>query len=1421
MRGYDASTMAENGEARPNRPNDVHGSLDAVRRAAEGWRKDLFDPSGKNRLRNYRDLKTGTLDLTPGGQAGVNAQALDRLLAGRKVRLSELFSTETSLDAAAPFEDAQRRTAAIHKTALTNLEEKGIDTCFAGIGLATWSVEQRTEPNAPVILVPIRTSRLAAAARDFELSVAGDAHLNPVLAYVLAGEHGLNVEEVEAELADEQQTSLDGYRRLINALTAVWSTVPEFDIALRAVLGNFSYFTMPLVQDLDKHTEFFASNDLVAAIAGSAAARSALVGNRCDPDPNRPNHEPPASEFLVLDADSSQHQAINQVLGGESLVIQGPPGTGKSQTIANLIGALAGQGKRVLFVAEKRAAIEAVTKRINGAGLGDLVMDLHGGISSRREFAAGLATSLANVSRIPAQDYSELHNRLAASRGELLAMSAALHEARAPWNLSVYEIQQRLLRLADHERPPHRMSSNAARHISSESWRALEDHIVEWVELDGHRFAKQHPRWHRSAVTSPTEAQAALDELRRTAHTLLPAVDREIRSCLEAVGVPLPDKAADRANVLELLGDIRSLLDRCGPEVYSLDLAALETVFARARGSSRLSRLLSRELRHGRKTVEAVLLDEKQKRLSAVEAAGIAELALRHCSLWAELGADGAPRAPADLDGALSAVDEALSALARLAGIRLIDPTSAATLSWAALSDNIGALAAEAHVAQRLPRLRELDDELRSAGVDAVLSSLDDECTPPQAAAVVERAWLDQVLEDIVFAEPRLANFDTSRATRTQAEFAEFDRTHIGVNPMRIRRNVAEAVVAAMNEHPTEADLIRKEAAKKQRHRSIRQMLADAPHVLTSLRPCWTMSPVLVAEMIPAQSGLFDVVIFDEASQIPPAEAISSLARARQAVIAGDSNQLPPTAFFGRDAFEDDSTGETDFSASDVESLLDLTAVFLRETMLTWHYRSRDDRLIAFSNRHIYGGSLTAFPGTATAPPLAHHVVGFRAIAAANGTNSNPDEARFVAERVLDHAQTSPGETLGVIAFGQKHANAIEAEVRRLQQDLSDPSLDTFLDESRTERFFVKNIERVQGDERDAIILSVGYHKDADGRLLYRFGPLNQEGGERRLNVAVTRARSYVELVSSFGHRDMAPGRSSARGVEMLRQYLEYAASGGQELGPSTHDVPLNPFELSVQRGLRRRGIPATPQFGVSGYRIDFACAHPDQPGLMVLALEADGASYHSSATARDRDRLRQQVLVDKGWRVHRIWSTSWFNNSEAELDEAEAAWREAVADSDAQRRPPQSSDAAPSEPGTTSVPKGRPVRTSAVRTATTPASRGPRPPVPRVGAAGRTGIADYTHAELVSLARWINADTLVRPEVDLVAELASELGFQRLGKRIVEALTAAAKAAGKTATDGPTPRPAAERQSRRRTVRRSPAADRPRPRPAAPRSQP
>ena len=524
--------------------------------------------------------------------------------------------------------------------------------------------------------------------------------------------------------------------------------------------------------------------------------------------------------------------------------------------------------------------------------------------------------------------------------------------------------------------------------------------------------------------------------------------------------------------------------------------------------------------------------------------------------------------------------------------------------------------------------------------------------------------------------------------------------------------------------------------------------------MITAIRPCWAMSPLLVAEMVPVEAELFDAVIFDEASQIPPAEAIGSLARAPQVVIAGDDRQLPPTSFFnarGDDESDDESDDIGDTALTDdIESILDVAkAGLIREEMLQWHYRSRDGRLIAFSNANIYGGGLTAFPGISLTAPISHHPVPFRPLS--QQTPSNPDEVERVVEMIIDHARHHPGESLGVIAFGIRHANNIDETLRVRLRGLNEQSLDEFFSEEAEERFFVKNIERVQGDERDVIILSVGYHKAANGTLPYRFGPINQPGGERRLNVAVTRARSRVHLVSSFSHHDMEPGHSQARGVELLRQYLEFAASGGSELGAAVSDLPLNPFELDVLHRLEDNGITVVPQYGIAGYRIDFACAHPEQPGRMVLAIEADGASYHSAHTARERDRLRQQVLEDKGWRFHRIWSTDWFRNREAEVTRAVAAWRQAATDSDDGNSARADSDF--HEPPTTPAPDFP--------------DRGPRPNVPP----NRGDISRYSTDELIALATWITSDTLLRTDEKLMAEMRRELGFQRRGSRIDPAL--------------------------------------------------
>ena len=290
----------------------------------------------------------------------------------------------------------------------------------------------------------------------------------------------------------------------------------------------------------------------------------------------------------------------------------------------------------------------------------------------------------------------------------------------------------------------------------------------------------------------------------------------------------------------------------------------------------------------------------------------------------------------------------------------------------------------------------------------------------------------------------------------------------------------------------------------------------------------------------------------------------------------------------------------------------------------------------------------------------------------------------------------------------------------------------------------------MQGDERDVIILSVGYHKAADGSLPYRFGPLNQQGGEeRRLNVAITRARSRLHLFSSFSHHDMEPGRSTARGVELLRQYLEFADSGGTHLEGEHGEIPLNAFELDVMHRLRDRGIPLIPQYGVAGYSIDFACQHPDHPGSMVLAIEADGASYHSGHTARERDRLRQENLEDKGWRFHRIWSTAWFRNRDAEVEKAFSAWRDACADVDVDRFSLPTPLENKSKPSELNIPE---------QLAASP------PGAPAPGIYPGLPITEYSNQELVALARWIYSDTLLRTDDDMHKEMRSHLGFKRGG---------------------------------------------------------
>jgi very-short-patch-repair endonuclease len=377
-------------------------------------------------------------------------------------------------------------------------------------------------------------------------------------------------------------------------------------------------------------------------------------------------------------------------------------------------------------------------------------------------------------------------------------------------------------------------------------------------------------------------------------------------------------------------------------------------------------------------------------------------------------------------------------------------------------------------------------------------------------------------------------------------------------------------------------------------------------------------------------------------------------------------------------------------------------------------------------------------------------------------TNSPAPEVNAAVDLILEHARERPDESLGVIAMGIRHANRIEECLRqRLSEDAQlAEELAEFFDEDREERFFVKNLERVQGDERDAIILSIGYGKNARGDLPYRFVPLLMEGGERRLNVAVTRAKNRITLLCSFSHRDMDPDRSNAEGVKLLRQYLQYVESGGTNLGDRVLERPaLNPFEVDVRDTLSRRGLKMTAQYGSSGYWIDFAVQHPTQPGRYVLALECDGATYHSSESARDRDRLRQEQLERLGWKFCRIWSSEWFHNKDAAVEKVLDAYEKAVRDADREPEPKQEPDPAP---GSSTTVAEQPAR-----------RKGSRPPIRR-----GLPINAYSPARLVQVIRWIESDDQLRTEDELLVDAMNELGFKRHGKNIVAALRAAIRQA-------------------------------------------
>jgi DNA polymerase III epsilon subunit family exonuclease len=1326
---------------RPDAVNEER--IAAVEAAVRSWSGQLVDLTARNNLLFFRDLKAGTLDF-----GDEPSPALFDVLAGRSVSISRLFP-DPELRAS-----AIKRARVIHNRSREHFEERGLETLFLACGMATWNNQRGAAvPSAPVLLCPARIVPRGAAQDEFELTITADAEVNQTLLQALESE--FNCRCVPDELLES--AGIEGAIDTAEELTVAYewlrdqaTSVPGFDVRSRFVLGTFAYAKLPMVKDLEGSVEAMVRHELIAALAGDEDAQAVVRERRATVDASQPDRTPPADEFLVLDADHSQNYAINALLAGQDLVIKGPPGTGKSQTIANLVSTLVARGKRVLFVAEKRAAIDAVLRRLDDVGLGDLVLDLHGGVGSRREVAQRLNDALMRNAQIARPRLDADHRLLQARRDELNAHVEALHADRPPWRMSLFEAQTSLLALDSTTTTEVRFRGLQLERLNAEAVEDLSDKLRQYIGLGGLALRDSGAPWARGDVVSSEQARDAHALVDALAIEQVPGIQARLDAASGACGLASTPSFAHWSERIDLWERISETLDRFDPAVYTLPLESYVSALAplEESGAKRaIAAVTSGEYRSARKAVRATIRESVQP------APGDLLVALRAAAQelaeWKQLSPQaGPPRTPEDLAALAAAYRETSAGLSRLA-----------QLSGRPLGGTTDELLAELHrlrqdtpTLAKLPELHQLRVALDAAGIGELRADL--ETRRPgrdQALGMFRYAWLTSIVDHVRLTDSRIAAFDGEQHTRTLAEFQAADRAHIETSAQRVRRACAERAVAVEEANEQQGALIRDQAARKRKHLSVRQLFAAAPDVMTSLKPCWAMSPLVVSQLLPGDQQYFEVVIFDEASQVRPAEAMPAILRGKRVVVAGDERQLPPTAFFtGADPELDTAEMEGRVVVdSGFESILEALLPFLGFRMLQWHYRSRDERLIAFSNAHLYNHGMTTFPGVLGADAIRHELVPFTPgeFGADDSTSAEVDR---VVELIIEHAETRPDESLGVIAMGIKHADRIDESLRQVLRDR--PDLEEFFVEDRPERFFVKNLERVQGDERDAIILTIGYGRTPDGRMRYVFGPLNQEGGERRLNVAITRAKSRMTLVSCFAATDMDPDRCRARGVDLLRLYLQYAATHGAQLDRQALETPaLNPFEVDVRDALTHAGMQLIPQFGASGYRIDFAVKHPTEPGRMVLAIETDGASYHSSPTARDRDRLRQEHLERLGWRFHRIWSQDWFTNRDRETRRAFEAFNEAVRRADDDEEPPPAPDASPRDAAAADAAR---------------AARGPRPSVPY----GQK-IDEYSAGQLDSVVAWIESDTLLRTRDQVLAEAMTTLGFQKRGKRIVAAL--------------------------------------------------
>ena len=1342
----------------------------------ESWIEKLLDTGKKNSLISFKDKKSSTAEiLYPNGESvfskcsvghvfevfdpkipdidsdesGGTSEPLEEAKSNKKLSREEYKSNyipqirnEKRLLVYAQTSNPMVAVKDIAKKAREMQDETGINVAYLAFGFLKWNEREDSEIfyRAPLLLVHVNV--ITGSILDpVKIEICDDdVIVNPTFDYLLRAEYGLSLPKYE-----------DG-----DTLAAYYSKVSSsasrrgWEILDECKLGIFSFLKINMYEDLKKNADLILKNKNVRALLGEAGPD---IGNVLGDAAESVVQNPLIDLHTVVEADSSQIEAIEMAKTGKSFVLQGPPGTGKSQTITNIIAECLHDGKKVLFVSEKQAALNVVFDKLKKAGLADFCLELHSHKANKKAVIEELNRTLeAPKSAVSSNAQEEIRQKREAQL-KLDSYAVELHKKRETIGKSLYQLFELYSAQRNSPNVSHiiRGIQSKGQEYLSHAVKLLEQYS-EYVPTVGQNYRQNV--WYgfkdlRISYEDSSSFKEDLDSLLRGYRALQGttakikekyetpdlnfSVAQKWRSRLAFLGTSdvitpfllsregykkaLPHLAA-MCKQSEVIVPMRDrLLETYAPEV--LREVDGKEVFTKLTGqfSSIFSRIFSRDyknliagirpyLKNGGKLKyqQVVELSEQLMKLQTAtkafdENAALIPRFLGSCYKGPDTDWSRVKSALATLRGYLSDETSSFGSISKMSPESFVENQitfreeadqlnremsaveevkNRVTAKFTTESLNVEKNSYDYCIQKLEGYIGEFDRLRNWISFMDLLKQLDEADLSPFIDVIIEKnidakkvadAYLKnfyrQWIQNIIFSTPELASFSRIRQDQAVRNFGEKDKLQYEISKAQIRSELSLQrpnldVVAG----GSAVERLRREGSKKRKQMPIRKLLSETGNLVQIIKPCFLMSPLSVSAFLDPVKISFDTVVFDEASQIFPQDAVGAIYRGKQLIVVGDSKQMPPSNFFNASTENnEDDEDEESGDVGDFESILDVCSSVFTTKSLAWHYRSRYEQLIAFSNLNFYNNKLVTFPSSSKDHKGIgvdyYHVDGVFD----RKSKTNREEARFIVDLIYQNIEEHPERSLGVVAFSKAQQNLIDKLLSKRREAY--PSCESYFNADNAEPFFIKNLETVQGDERDTIIFSIAYAKDSQGRFIQNFGPLNREGGERRLNVAVTRAKENVQLVASIHYSDIDLSNTKSEGVRLLRAYLDYAQNGEQALERaimvSNDDKFDSDFELEVCDFLRNNGFTVDTQVGCSGYKIDLALRQPDSSNYL-LAIECDGATYHSSKNARDRDSLRQSVLEKMGWQFYRIWSTDWFKNRTVEKEKLLQVAKEAVA---------------------------------------------------------------------------------------------------------------------------------------------------------------